>query len=71
MTYSEKGKALRAALAMVKIPDGVRRAFDEVAFTASETGVIDIAFHGETEEVIKLVMLALELKAEVPAELRM
>lgn len=64
---------LNEVLSKVFIDDEIIRAFGELAYTASETGLIPFEFHDPEDmaDMIRLVRLAEKFKNGVPEELKM
>ncbi len=75
MTFDEIRQALRDELMKGPIPDaGVVRALTELAYTASETGVIPELAHVDMSAAIRLLQLvdvANRYRDGVPAKLKM
>lgn len=69
----DQGQLLLEEMQQIECPEGVVRAMNELAYTASETGVIGFEFHDNKDirALWQLFKLAEKYNRAVPDRLRM
>ena len=70
MDRDEQATLLQSRLEQIKVNQDVICAFNELAYTAYETDLVEFKIH-EPLLFIRLVMLAMILKHDVPSEFKM